>query len=73
MFRCQGPTVHVQPVAKNGQTVIAELNGSITIKRFVRKGNSIELTAQPSFGSCWVISKFKAPALEEDGGFELVR
>lgn len=36
-------TVHVQPVAENGQTVIAELNGSITIKRFVRKGNSIEL------------------------------
>jgi len=36
-------TVHVQPVAENGQTVIAELNGSITIKRFVRKGNCIEL------------------------------
>ena len=36
-------TVHVQPVAENGQTVIAELNGSITIKRFVRKGNGIEL------------------------------
>lgn len=36
-------TVHVQPVAENGQTVIAELNGSITIKRFVRKGTSIEL------------------------------
>ncbi|MBT1072956.1 transcriptional repressor LexA [Pelotalea chapellei] len=36
-------TVHSQPTAENGQTVIAELNGSITIKRFVRKGNSIEL------------------------------
>lgn len=35
--------VHPQPVAENGQTVIAELNGAITIKRFVRKGNSIEL------------------------------
>lgn len=36
-------TVHPQPVAENGQTVIAELNGSITIKRFVRKGQRIEL------------------------------
>lgn len=36
-------TVHSQPTAENGQTVIAELNGSITIKRFVRKGNRIEL------------------------------
>ena len=36
-------TVHPQPVAENGQTVIAELNGSITIKRFVMKGNGIEL------------------------------
>ena len=32
-----------QPVAENGQTVIAELNGSITIKRFFRSGNRIEL------------------------------
>ena len=35
--------VHPQPVAENGQTVIAELNGSITIKRFFRRGNHIEL------------------------------
>ena len=35
--------VHPQPVAENGQTVIAELNGSITIKRFYRSGNRIEL------------------------------
>ena len=36
-------TVHPQPDAENGQTVIAEVNGAITIKRFVRKGNRIEL------------------------------
>ena len=42
-------TVHTQPVAENGQTVIAELNGSVTIKRFVRKGDRIELhPANPS-------------------------
>jgi repressor LexA len=35
--------VHSQPVAENGQTVIAELNGEITIKRLVRKGGKIEL------------------------------
>ncbi len=36
-------TVHLQPVAENGQTVIAEVNGSITIKRFVRRDGRIEL------------------------------
>lgn len=35
--------VHPQPVAENGQTIIAELNGSITIKRFFRNGSTIEL------------------------------
>ena len=35
--------VHPQPVAENGQTVIAEVNGSITIKKYLRKGNSIQL------------------------------
>jgi repressor LexA len=35
--------VHPQAVAENGQTVIAEVNGSITIKKFVKKGNVIEL------------------------------
>lgn len=35
--------VHRQPVAENGQTVIAELNGEITIKRLVIKGDAIEL------------------------------
>jgi len=35
--------VHPQAVAENGQTVIAEVNGSITIKKYVRKGNLIEL------------------------------
>jgi repressor LexA len=35
--------VHPQPVAENGQIVIAELNGAITIKRFVRNGTRIEL------------------------------
>jgi repressor LexA len=35
--------VHPQAVAENGQTVIAEVNGSITIKRYLRKGNVIEL------------------------------
>lgn len=35
--------VHPQANAENGQTVIAEVNGSITIKKYVRKGNSIQL------------------------------
>ncbi|SNB45878.1 transcriptional repressor LexA [Geobacter sp. DSM 9736] len=35
--------VHPQLTAENGQTVIAELNGSITIKKFVRKESRIEL------------------------------
>lgn len=35
--------VHPQSVAENGQTVIAEVNGSITIKKYVRKGNAILL------------------------------
>ena len=35
--------VHPQESAENGQTVIAEVNGSITIKKYIRKGNSIEL------------------------------
>jgi repressor LexA len=35
--------VHPQAVAENGQTVIAEVNGSITIKKYLRKGNLIEL------------------------------
>ena len=35
--------VHPQAVAENGQTVIAEVNGSITIKKYVKKGNSIQL------------------------------
>ena len=35
--------VHPQDDAENGQTVIAEVNGSITIKKYLRKGNLIEL------------------------------
>jgi len=35
--------VHPQAVAENGQTVIAEVNGSITIKKYVRKGEVIQL------------------------------
>ncbi|MCM0080195.1 transcriptional repressor LexA [Geomonas sp. Red32] len=35
--------VHPQAVAENGQTVIAEVNGSITIKTYFRKGDVIEL------------------------------
>ena len=35
--------VHPQAVADNGQTVIAEVNGSITIKKYLRRGNVIEL------------------------------
>ena len=35
--------VHPQAVAENGQTVIAEVNGSITIKKYVTKGNVVEL------------------------------
>jgi repressor LexA len=35
--------VHPQAVAENGQTVIAEVNGSITIKRYLVKGKVIEL------------------------------
>jgi repressor LexA len=35
--------VHPQAVAENGQTVIAEVNGSITIKKYLRRGNVIEL------------------------------
>ncbi|MBJ6749212.1 transcriptional repressor LexA [Geomonas anaerohicana] len=35
--------VHPQAVAENGQTVIAEVNGSITIKKYLRKGNTIQL------------------------------
>jgi repressor LexA len=35
--------VHPQPTAENGQTVIAEVNGAITIKRFVKKADRIEL------------------------------
>jgi repressor LexA len=35
--------VHPQAVAENGQTVIAEVNGSITIKKYLRKGKLIEL------------------------------
>lgn len=35
--------VHPQSVAENGQTVIAEVNGSITIKTYQRKGNTIRL------------------------------
>ncbi|TSK06857.1 MAG: repressor LexA [Geobacter sp.] len=35
--------VHPQAVAENGQTVIAEVNGSITIKKYQRKGNTIQL------------------------------
>ncbi|HJV35868.1 transcriptional repressor LexA [Geomonas sp.] len=35
--------VHPQAVAENGQTVIAEVNGSITIKKYFKKGNVIEL------------------------------
>jgi repressor LexA len=35
--------VHPQAVAESGQTVIAEVNGSITIKKYLKKGNYIEL------------------------------
>jgi repressor LexA len=35
--------VHPQAVAEHGQTVIAEVNGSITIKKYLRKGDLIEL------------------------------
>ena len=35
--------VHPQAVAENGQTVIAEVNGSITVKKYLRKGDVIEL------------------------------
>jgi len=35
--------VHPQQVAENGQTVIAEVNGSITIKKYLRSGDRIEL------------------------------
>jgi repressor LexA len=35
--------VHPQDSAENGQTVIAEVNGSTTIKKYIRKGNLIEL------------------------------
>lgn len=35
--------VHPQAVAENGQTVIAEVNGSITIKKYLRRGDGIEL------------------------------
>jgi len=35
--------VHPQSVAENGQTVIAEVNGSITIKKYIRKENGIQL------------------------------
>jgi len=35
--------VHPQAVAENGQTVIAEVYGSITIKKYLRKGDLIEL------------------------------
>jgi repressor LexA len=35
--------VHPQAVAENGQTVIAEVNGSITIKKYLKKGKLIEL------------------------------
>jgi repressor LexA len=35
--------VHPQAVAENGQTVIAEVNGSITIKKYFKKGKMIEL------------------------------
>jgi repressor LexA len=35
--------VHPQQVAENGKTVIAEVNGSITIKKYHRNGNLIEL------------------------------
>lgn len=35
--------VHPQPVAENGQTVIADVNGAITIKKYFRKGDRIEL------------------------------
>ena len=35
--------VHPQAVAENGQTVIAEVNGSITVKKYHRKGDVIEL------------------------------
>lgn len=35
--------VHPQSVAENGQTVIAEVNGSITIKKYLRKENGIQL------------------------------
>jgi repressor LexA len=35
--------VHPQESAENGQTVVAEVNGSITIKKYLHKGNLIEL------------------------------
>lgn len=35
--------VHPQSVAENGQTVIAEVNGSITIKKYQRRGDTIQL------------------------------
>lgn len=35
--------VHPQAVAETGQTVIAEVNGSITIKKYIRKTTHIEL------------------------------
>jgi len=35
--------VHPQAVAENGQTVIAEVNGSITIKKYLRREKVIEL------------------------------
>ena len=35
--------VHPQPVAENGQTVIAEVNGAITIKKYLKKKDHIEL------------------------------
>ena len=35
--------VHPQPDAESGQTVIAEVNGAITIKRYVRRAGRVEL------------------------------
>jgi repressor LexA len=36
-------SVHPQDSAEDGQTVIAEVNGTITIKKYLRQGNHIEL------------------------------
>ncbi|MBY0471429.1 transcriptional repressor LexA [bacterium] len=59
--------IHKQPDATNGQTVVALVGNEATIKRYYRKGGSIELhAANPAYDPILV-----SPEVESTKGFKI--